>query len=164
MNRFRFNIPATILAACLFLAVLPVCAVSITQSPATISVARVLRMSTVGSAESQTAFARWPAAMRPISCSRPSVAALCVVAGPGNNGGDGYVAARVLSGRGFAVRVLTIGDHGKLKGDAAEAARAWQGPTDQATPQALAGSSLIVDAIFGAKSWLSIVSGARATR
>jgi hydroxyethylthiazole kinase-like uncharacterized protein yjeF len=76
--------------------------------------------------------------------------ALCVVAGPGNNGGDGYVAARVLSGRGFAVRVLTIGDHGKLKGDAAEAARAWQGPTDQATPQTLAGSSLVVDAIFGA--------------
>ena len=76
--------------------------------------------------------------------------ALCVVAGPGNNGGDGYVAARVLAGRGFVVRVLTVGDHSRLKGDAREAARSWQGPIEAATPQALAGSSLVIDAIFGA--------------
>ena len=47
---------------------------------------------------------------------------VCVVAGPGDNGGDGYVAARLLADRGFAVRVLTVGVHSRLKGDAGEAA------------------------------------------
>ena len=73
-----------------------------------------------------------------------------VVAGPGNNGGDGFVAARILADRGFPVRVLLLGDRSRLKGDAAEAARRWHGPTEPATPQALAGAELIVDALFGA--------------
>jgi hydroxyethylthiazole kinase-like uncharacterized protein yjeF len=73
-----------------------------------------------------------------------------VVAGPGNNGGDGFVAARVLSERGYPVRVLLLGDAGSLKGDAAEAARLWKGPVEAATPEAVNGAGVIVDALFGA--------------
>jgi hydroxyethylthiazole kinase-like uncharacterized protein yjeF len=80
----------------------------------------------------------------------PGGAPVCVVAGPGNNGGDGFVCARVLAGRGFPVRLALLGAHERLKGDAAEAAARWQGPVEQATPQTLAGAGLIVDALFGA--------------
>ena len=73
-----------------------------------------------------------------------------VVAGPGNNGGDGFVAARILADRGFPVRVLLLGDRAKLKGDAATAAGRWQGPTDPATPHGLEGAGFVIDALFGA--------------
>ena len=75
---------------------------------------------------------------------------VAVVAGPGNNGGDGFVAARLLAERGYTVRVSLAGDRGKLKGDAARAAERWSGPTDQAAPAQLADCDLIVDALFGA--------------
>jgi ADP-dependent NAD(P)H-hydrate dehydratase / NAD(P)H-hydrate epimerase len=81
---------------------------------------------------------------------RHSSGRIDVVAGTGNNGGDGFVAARVLSERGLSVRVLLAGETGKLRGDAAEAARRWTGSSDPATPSALAGADLIVDALFGA--------------
>jgi hydroxyethylthiazole kinase-like uncharacterized protein yjeF len=42
---------------------------------------------------------------------------IAVVAGPGNNGGDGFVAARRLAERGYPVRVLFYGDRDRLKGD-----------------------------------------------
>jgi hydroxyethylthiazole kinase-like uncharacterized protein yjeF len=75
---------------------------------------------------------------------------VAVVAGPGNNGGDGFVAARHLAERGFAVRVSFVGDRGKLKGDAATAAARWGGPVDAAAPGQLADCDIIVDALFGA--------------
>ena len=78
------------------------------------------------------------------------VSAVCVVAGSGNNGGDGFIAAQVLAERGYPVRVLLLGELGKLKGDAAEAARRWQGQTLAARPEALEGCDVIVDALFGA--------------
>jgi hydroxyethylthiazole kinase-like uncharacterized protein yjeF len=75
---------------------------------------------------------------------------VCVVAGPGNNGGDGFVAARLLAERGFPVRLLFLGERERLMGDAAEATRRWRGSVEPATPQALAGCGIIVDALFGA--------------
>jgi hydroxyethylthiazole kinase-like uncharacterized protein yjeF len=75
---------------------------------------------------------------------------IVVVAGPGNNGGDGFVAARVLAERGYPVRVMLLGDLAALRGDAAEAARLWAREVEAATPGALAGAGVIVDALFGA--------------
>src|SRR5690349_5646539 len=75
---------------------------------------------------------------------------VAVVAGPGNNGGDGFVAARILAERGYRVDVLLVGDPERLKGDAAEAARRWHGPTHLAAPKEVAGAGVIVDALFGA--------------
>jgi hydroxyethylthiazole kinase-like uncharacterized protein yjeF len=85
-----------------------------------------------------------------------------VVAGPGNNGGDGFIAARVLAERGYPVRVLLLGDHSTLRGDAAEAARLWARPVDAATPAALAGAGIIVDALFGAGLNRTVEGAARA--
>jgi hydroxyethylthiazole kinase-like uncharacterized protein yjeF len=73
-----------------------------------------------------------------------------IVAGPGNNGGDGFVAARILAERNTPVRVLLVGDRNTLKGDAAQAARRWNGPIDAASPDALDPGHVVVDALFGA--------------
>jgi hydroxyethylthiazole kinase-like uncharacterized protein yjeF len=73
-----------------------------------------------------------------------------IVAGPGNNGGDGFVAARILAERGYSVRVSFVGDKSRLKGDAAIAAARWSGPVEQATPASLAKCDIILDALFGA--------------
>ncbi len=73
-----------------------------------------------------------------------------IIAGPGNNGGDGFVAARLLAERGYEVRLWLAGDRGRLKGDAAAAAARWRGPVEVAAPDALTGCDVIVDALFGA--------------
>ncbi len=75
---------------------------------------------------------------------------VAVVAGPGNNGGDGFVAARILAERGFEVRLCLVGDRGRLKGDAARAAARWTGPVEAASPAVLADCDVIIDALFGA--------------
>ncbi len=73
-----------------------------------------------------------------------------VVAGPGNNGGDGFVAARLLTERGFTVRVALLGEASRLKGDARAAFDRWRGPVEAATPDALTDCDVIIDALFGA--------------
>ncbi|HET9415025.1 MAG TPA: NAD(P)H-hydrate epimerase, partial [Pseudolabrys sp.] len=75
---------------------------------------------------------------------------ISVVAGPGNNGGDGFVAARYLAQRGRDVRVAFVGHRARLKGDAALAAGRWDGPVVDVPAEGFAGYDLIVDALFGA--------------
>src|SRR5579862_243598 len=81
-----------------------------------------------------------------------------VVAGKGNNGGDGFVAGRRLIQDGFAVRAVLLGRGADLKGDAARAYaefRACGGKVIEASTESSLESasgkrpSAIVDAIFG---------------
>lgn len=87
---------------------------------------------------------------------------IVVVTGPGNNGGDGFVAARILAERGFDVRLALLGDRAALKGDAARAAQRWNGPAVAAEPPALSGASLVIDALFGAGLARPLAGAARA--
>jgi len=77
-----------------------------------------------------------------------------VLCGPGNNGGDGFVAARMLREAGCRVRVALLGDYAALKGDAAIAAAAYTGSAETLSPDVLTGAgadrAVVVDALFGA--------------
>lgn len=73
-----------------------------------------------------------------------------VLCGPGNNGGDGYVAARYLRNRGHRVRVAALGDPHLLRGDAAANFARWKGPVEPLAPMVLEEGGVIVDALFGA--------------
>ena len=75
---------------------------------------------------------------------------IIVLAGPGNNGGDGWVAARILRDAGYRVTVALHGDRSRLNGDAAVAAAHFSGKIAPATPGAFAGAGLIIDALYGA--------------
>jgi hydroxyethylthiazole kinase-like uncharacterized protein yjeF len=80
----------------------------------------------------------------------PPGSRIVVVAGPGNNGGDGFVAARILAERGYRVRLTLLGTRERLKGDAALAAQRWTGIVERADPGALLPADAVVDALFGA--------------
>jgi hydroxyethylthiazole kinase-like uncharacterized protein yjeF len=75
---------------------------------------------------------------------------ILVVAGCGNNGGDGFVAATELAARGHDVSVILLGAQDSLKGDAALAAQGWKGPVLPCDLSALGSPALIIDALFGA--------------
>lgn len=75
------------------------------------------------------------------------VAVLC---GPGNNGGDGFVAAQWLRERGWPVRLFLLGQVQDLRGDAAWAAGIWQGECEAAQAFDSTDCDLIIDALFGA--------------
>jgi NAD(P)H-hydrate epimerase len=77
-------------------------------------------------------------------------ARVAVMCGPGNNGGDGFVAARHLKRMGHDVRVFLLGAREALKGDALTMSQRWDGmvrPPDVADPASM---DVIVDALFGA--------------
>ncbi len=75
---------------------------------------------------------------------------IVVVAGRGNNGGDGFVAAAELAARGREVSVILLCERDSLQGDAASAARGWKHPVLPFNPQAIGKPALIIDALFGA--------------
>ncbi len=77
---------------------------------------------------------------------RFEAAPVLVLAGPGNNGADGYVAARVLREAGWPVRLAALG---APKGSASAAAAAWTGRTEPLDTPAAPGE-LVIDALFGA--------------
>ena len=81
---------------------------------------------------------------------RGSAVPVAVICGPGNNGGDGFVAARLLAERGFEVRLGLLGDRGALRGDAGEVAVRWTGAVEPLSPDTIQGAGIIVDALFGA--------------
>ena len=69
-----------------------------------------------------------------------------ILCGPGNNGGDGYVAARHLAERGVAVRVAALS---APKSDAAKWARSrWAGDVEQISAETAA-APILIDALFG---------------
>ena len=72
-----------------------------------------------------------------------------VVCGPGNNGGDGFVAARLLRERGWPVMVSALGET-LADSDAAGARQRWGAPVRTAGAGELEGCDLVIDAMFGA--------------
>ncbi|WP_299820247.1 NAD(P)H-hydrate dehydratase [uncultured Roseibium sp.] len=93
----------------------------------------------------------------------PAAARISILCGPGNNGGDGFIAARCLAAAGHAVRVHLLKASETLKGDALEAftrMSAQKGlvcsvvadgePISVALTEELECADLIIDALFGA--------------
>lgn len=95
-------------------------------------------MDAAGLAVAHAVAARW--APRPVR----------VLCGPGNNGGDGFVAARYLADWGWPVRLALLGELTALDGDAAHHAALWRGVTDGFDPLRIEPGELVIDAIFGA--------------
>jgi len=58
-----------------------------------------------------------------------SAGRVAILCGPGANGGDGFVAARLLQTRGYHARVALLGRRDDLRGDAARAASRWASST-----------------------------------
>lgn len=97
-----------------------------------------LLMRNAGEAVAAVALAHCPGAVR-----------FAVLCGPGNNGGDGYVAALALLRAGCDVATFAIGADG-LKGDAAAARAAWTGTVEPLSAYVPKPGDVIVDALFGA--------------
>ena len=81
----------------------------------------------------------------------PDARRLCVLAGAGNNGGDAYVVARLALEQGLDVRLLRLGDHDRLKGEAAEAAQRYAAAQGRSNAfSTLPGDvDLVVDGLLG---------------
>jgi len=103
-------------------------------------------MENAGRAVAEAVRARHPAGHRPCP--------VLVLCGPGNNGGDGFVAARHLVATGWPVRLALLGARDRLAGDAAHHAVLWNGPVEALTEDSAAGlldgAEVVIDALFGA--------------
>lgn len=80
----------------------------------------------------------------------PNAEAVLVLCGPGNNGGDGFVAARFLKEHGFSVRLALLGAKDALRGDAREMAARCDEDIAPLGPNLIEQAEVVVDAIFGA--------------
>lgn len=92
--------------------------------------------------------AAWPALAAPAETPHRAV----VLCGPGNNGGDGFVVARLLRRRGWKVTVFFHGDLARMPPDAFEMHARWRriGPVHPLPPQPdLGHPDLVIDALFG---------------
>jgi hydroxyethylthiazole kinase-like uncharacterized protein yjeF len=95
-------------------------------------------MQRAGEAVATEIMARWT--------PRPTL----VLCGPGDNGGDGFVAAAKLAAAGWPIRVAALAEPSRMKGAAAEAAERWSGGVDILSSACVAGAALVIDALFGA--------------
>jgi ADP-dependent NAD(P)H-hydrate dehydratase / NAD(P)H-hydrate epimerase len=107
-------------------------------------------MERAGAAVAEQALRRWPGRSAFVLC------------GPGNNGGDGFVAARHLQEAGCSVRLGLLGERGRLAREAAQACAKWRGEVAQASPQLLSERELVIDALFGAGLSRPLEGNARA--
>ncbi|MGZ9722819.1 NAD(P)H-hydrate dehydratase [Rhizobium miluonense] len=96
-------------------------------------------MEKAGQAVTASALRHFPEALR-----------FVVLCGPGNNGGDGYVAARALQQTGAMVLLFHLGDPGRLKGDAARAFAGCPVEGEAIASYAPRPGDVVIDAIFGA--------------
>ncbi len=108
-------------------------------------------MERAGAGIAQELAARWPEARR---------RGVLILAGSGNNGGDGFVVARLLKSGGVPVWVLLVGATSEIKGDARAAFLRWRraggrtqlisGPAaSKRVDRAFAASGIVLDALFG---------------
>jgi len=90
------------------------------------------------------------AVARAVRDLRPRPGVVAVLCGPGNNGGDGFVAARQLREAGWDVRLALLGNLEALPPDAKTNAQRWSGAVEALSPTILEGADIVVDALFGA--------------
>lgn len=82
----------------------------------------------------------------------PAAARVLVLCGGGNNGGDGYVAARLAKAAGLHVTVCALADPAKLTGAAADACQAWHaahGRCESFSVRHLDRAEVVIDALLG---------------
>src|SRR6185312_5730537 len=103
-----------------------------------VGVSEIALMEAAGRAVAEAVAARW--SPRPVT----------VLCGPGNNGGDGFVAARHLAMEGWPVRLALLGDRDRLTGSAAHHAARYRGAVEPLSPDVLGGAEIVIDAMFGA--------------
>lgn len=92
------------------------------------------------------------AAFRSLTAHWPDIRSLMVLCGPGNNGGDGFLVARLARQAGIATRVCFLGDRDKAKGDAARALAAFEqdgGTLEAWEDNPALGADVVADALLG---------------
>jgi hydroxyethylthiazole kinase-like uncharacterized protein yjeF len=112
-------------------------------------------------------------ARQAISMAAERAGPMLILVGPGNNGGDALVAARVLVEQGIDVRVALLDESSGFRGDAADAWSRWHAENGETSvdPAAMIDrSSLVIDGLFGigfnraptgrARDWIALVNQA----